>query len=105
MSKLPNDPLLNISLQQLIQKIKSQAITCEEVTKIYLKRIELLNKKLHSYIYIDYEGAIKSASAILYTNWRAFKCLFESFLAPMSGANDTSYIIFKNVCGELFRSF
>ena len=36
----------------------------EEVTKIYLKRIELLNKKLHSYIYIDYEGAIKSASAI-----------------------------------------
>ena len=40
MSKLPNDPLLNISLQQLIQKIKSQTITCEEVTKIYLKRIE-----------------------------------------------------------------
>ena len=64
MSKLPNDPLLNISLQQLIQKIKSQTISCEEVTKIYLKRIELLNKKLHSYIYIDYEGAIKSASAI-----------------------------------------
>jgi len=64
LSKLPNDPLLNISLQQLIQKIKSQTITCEEVTKIYLKRIELLNKKLHSYIYIDYEGAIKSASAI-----------------------------------------
>ena len=38
---------------------------------------------------------VKSASAILYTNLRAFKCLFESFLAPMSGANDTSYIIFK----------
>ena len=64
MSKLPNDPLLNISLQQLIQKIKSQTISCEEVTKIYLKRIELLNEKLHSYIYIDYEGAIQSASAI-----------------------------------------
>ena len=45
---------------------------------------------------------VKSASAILYTNLRAFKCLCESFLAPMSGANDTSYIIFKNVCGELF---
>ena len=64
MSILPNDPLLEINIEQLVYKIKSKKITCEEVTSTYLKRIELLNKNLHSYIYVDEEGAIKTAIAI-----------------------------------------
>ena len=64
MSTLPNDPLLEINIKQLVHRIKSRKTTCEDVTKTYLKRIELLNENLHSYIYIDYEGAIASAVAI-----------------------------------------
>ena len=64
MSELPNDPLLGINIEQLVHNIKNKKISCEKVTEFYLKRIKLLNKNLHSYIYIDYEGALKSAIAI-----------------------------------------
>ena len=61
---LPKDPLIDISLKQLGEKIKKKEISCEKIVNIYLKRIELLNKNLHSYIYVDYEGAIKTAKAV-----------------------------------------
>ena len=61
---LPKDPLAEISLKQLSEKIKKKEISCEKIVSIYLKRIELLNKNLHSYIYVDYKGAIQTANAI-----------------------------------------
>ena len=52
-NQLPKDPLSEISLKQLGEKIKTRQVSCEELTKSYLDRIRLLNKNLHSYIYID----------------------------------------------------
>ena len=60
-NQLPKDPLSEISLKQLGEKIKTRQVSCEELTKSYLDRIRLLNKNLHSYIYIDEAGAIENA--------------------------------------------
>ena len=58
MSNLPNDPLLNISINAFAKKLKSGDITSEQVVKSYLHRIKALNDKLHAFIFIDEKKAI-----------------------------------------------
>ena len=64
MSNLPNDPLLNISINTFAKKLRSGDITSEQVVKSYLHRIEALNDKLHAFIFIDEKKAIDNAIAI-----------------------------------------
>ena len=60
-NQLPEDPLSKISLKQLGEKIKTKEVSCEKLANIYLERIRLLNKNLHSYIYVDEIGVIENA--------------------------------------------
>ena len=63
-NKLPTDPLTDISLKQLGKKIKSKELSCEKLIRTYLERINLLNKNLHSYIYVNEAGALQNAVAM-----------------------------------------
>ena len=60
-NQLPEDPLSEISLKKLGKRIKTKEVSCEKLTKTYLERISLLNKNLHSYIYVDEAGVIENA--------------------------------------------
>ena len=52
-SKLPNDPLTGISIEQLGEQLRNGSITCLELTYIYYKRIKILNTFLRAYIYLN----------------------------------------------------
>lgn len=62
--KLPNDPLEGINIKKLGENLRNGSITCKELTSIYCKRINMLNSKLHSYIYFNKEKALIWATAI-----------------------------------------
>ena len=63
-NKLPNDPLEGISIKQLGIKLRENLISCKELTSIYFERIEILNPKLHAYIYVNKANALIWAEAI-----------------------------------------
>ncbi len=64
MNSLPIDPLLDISINTYGEKLRNGDLTCEYIVKSYIKRIKVLNKKLHAFIYINEEKVIKNAMAI-----------------------------------------
>ncbi len=53
-SKLPNDPITGISIEQLGEQLKNSSINCLELTSNYYKRIKILNTfLLRTYIYLN----------------------------------------------------
>ena len=64
MSNLPNDPLLNISINSFAEKLRKGEINCEQIVTSYLNRIKAVNDKLNAFIFIDEKKAIKNAIAI-----------------------------------------
>ena len=53
MSNLPNDPLLNISINSFAKKLRKGEINCEQIVTSYLNRIKAINDKLNAFIFID----------------------------------------------------
>jgi Asp-tRNA(Asn)/Glu-tRNA(Gln) amidotransferase A subunit family amidase len=45
--------LKDLSLEEIIEKIKNKEVESEYVFKYFLKRIEKYDKKLHSFNYIN----------------------------------------------------
>ena len=64
MSNLPNDPLLNMSINSFSKKLRQGEINCEQIVTSYLNRIKALNDKLNAFIFIDEKKAINNAIAI-----------------------------------------
>ena len=64
MSKLPSDPLLNISINSFAKKLRKGEIYCEQIVTSYLNRIKAMNDKLNAFIFIDEKKAIDNAIAI-----------------------------------------
>ena len=64
MSNLPNDPLLNMSINSFSKKLRQGEINCEQVVTSYLNRIKSVNDKLNAFIFIDEKKAINNAIAI-----------------------------------------
>ena len=64
MSNLPNDPLLNISINSFAKKLRKGETNCEQIVTSYLNRIKALNDKLNAFIFIDEKKAINNAIAI-----------------------------------------
>ena len=64
MSNLPNDPLLNMSINSFSKKLRQGEINCEQIVTSYLSRIKALNDKLNAFIFIDEKKAINNAIAI-----------------------------------------
>ena len=64
MSNLPNDPLLNISINSFAKKLRKGEINCKQIVTSYLNRIKALNDKLNAFIFIDEKKAINNAIAI-----------------------------------------
>ena len=64
MSNLPNDPLLNISINSFAKKLRKGEINCEQIVTSYLNRIKALNDKLNAFIFVDEKKAIDNAVAI-----------------------------------------
>ena len=64
MSNLPNDPLLNISINSFAKKLRKGEINCEQIVTSYLNRIKAVNDKLNAFIFIDEKIAINNAIAI-----------------------------------------
>ena len=64
MSKLPNDPLLNMSINTFAKKLRNKEISCEHVISSYLNRIKAINDKLNAFIFVDEEKTIDNAIAI-----------------------------------------
>ena len=64
MSNLPNDPLLNISINSFAKKLRKGEINCEQIVTYYLNRIKAVNDKLNAFIFIDEKKAINNAIAI-----------------------------------------
>ena len=64
MSNLPNDPLLNMSINSFSKKSRQGEINCEQIVTYYLNRIKALNDKLNAFIFIDEKKAINNAIAI-----------------------------------------
>ena len=65
MSNLPNDPLLNISINSFAKKLRKGEINCEQIVTSYLNRIKALNDKLNAFIFIDEKKAIETGIADL----------------------------------------
>ena len=64
---LPNDPLADMSIEELGEKFRKNLISCKEVTSIYYERIKILNPYLHAYIYTDEKQGLTWA-CLLYTS-------------------------------------
>ena len=64
MSNLPNDPLLNMSINSFAKKFRKGEINCEQIVTSYLNRIKAVNDKLNAFIFIDEKKAINNAIAI-----------------------------------------
>ena len=64
MSNLPNDPLLNMSINSFSKKLRQGEINCEQIVTSYLNRIKAVNDKLNAFIFIDEKKAINNAIAI-----------------------------------------
>ena len=64
MSNLPNDPLLNMSINSFAKKLRQGEINCEQIVTSYLNRIKSVNDKLNAFIFIDEKKAINNAIAI-----------------------------------------
>ena len=64
--QLPTDPLINTSIEEISKKLRNGSITCFQLTSTYCRRINILNAKLHAYIYFD-EDRYKS-DKIFYFN-------------------------------------
>ena len=65
MSNLPNDPLLNISINYFSKKLRKGEINCEQIVTSYLNKIKSVNDKLNAFIFIDEKKAIKDYKAAL----------------------------------------
>ena len=63
MSNLPNDPLLNMSINSFAKKLRQGEINCEQIVTSYLNRIKSVNDKLNAFIFIDEKKA-----CLLYTS-------------------------------------
>lgn len=64
MSDLPLDPFRERSLEGFAQDFRAGKVTSEEVTRIYLDRIEKLDGKLGAYEYVAAENALATARAM-----------------------------------------
>src|SRR5690606_42154296 len=64
MSDLPLDPFRVRSLEGFAQDFRAGKVTSEEVTRIYLDRIEKLDGKLGAYEYVAAENALATARAM-----------------------------------------
>ena len=64
MSNLPNDPLLNVSINSFAKKLRKGEINCEQIVTSYVNRIKAVNDKLNAFIFIDEKKAINNAIAI-----------------------------------------
>jgi aspartyl-tRNA(Asn)/glutamyl-tRNA(Gln) amidotransferase subunit A len=63
-TKLPDDPLKGSSIQEIGKKLRDGSISCLNLTKIYYKRINILNSYLHAYIHLDESLALSWAEGI-----------------------------------------
>ncbi len=62
--KLPDDPLKGSSIQEIGKKLRDGSMSCLNLTKIYYKRINILNSYLHAYIHLDESLALSWAEGI-----------------------------------------
>ena len=52
--------ILNLTLVELVEKIKNKKISSKEITKTYIDR-SVKSKKLNAYVTEDFENALKKA--------------------------------------------
>lgn len=64
MGDLPPDPIAADGIRHFGSKLRSGAVSCEEVTKAYLKRIKALNPKLEAFVHISEEEALVQAHGL-----------------------------------------
>lgn len=55
--------MINLTIKQAIEKLKSRAISATELTRAFLDRIEKLNPELNAYITVTPERALSDAAA------------------------------------------
>jgi aspartyl-tRNA(Asn)/glutamyl-tRNA(Gln) amidotransferase subunit A len=55
--------MINLTIKQALQKLRSREISATELTKAYLERIEKFGKDLNCYITVTPERALKDAAA------------------------------------------
>ena len=86
--KLPADPLAGITIREFGERFRNKDFSCKEITLAYLKRIEVLDKKLKAFIFIDKNKTIKEAEKI---DW-----LFKTGndLGPLMGVP----VAIKDIC-------
>ncbi len=86
--KLPDDPLAGITIREFGERFRSNAFSCTEITLAYLKRIEVLDKKLKAFVFINKNTTIKEAEKID----RLFKT--GNDLGPLMGVP----VAIKDIC-------
>jgi Asp-tRNAAsn/Glu-tRNAGln amidotransferase A subunit and related amidases len=64
MNDLPVDPFHEHGLEGFARDFRAGKVTSEEVTKIYLQRIEMLDAKLGAFEYVAAESALATARAM-----------------------------------------
>ena len=56
--------LTKLSAVELSEKLQKKEVSAEEVTKSHFERIEKLDNKVKSFLYLDKEGAIAQAKEV-----------------------------------------
>ena len=56
--------ILKLSAQQMAEKLESGQLTAVELTQECLNRIKEIDDKVNAFLYVDSEGALKTAKAV-----------------------------------------
>jgi len=64
LDSLPPDPLADISLRDFGERFRRGEISSEEVTRTYLMRIAVLDRRLSAFEHVDPEAALQTARAM-----------------------------------------
>lgn len=68
---------MDITIKEALQNLKEKKISCEELIKSCLNRIKELEFKLHAFITVDEQGAIKQAKEVDNLISKLGKVIFE----------------------------
>lgn len=64
MTQLPKNPLGKLSINNFHQKFIKGKLNAEDITRLYLKRIEAIDPKLQAFEYVNSDGALRNAKAM-----------------------------------------
>src|SRR5690625_3641307 len=64
MTQLPKNPLGKLSINNFHQKFIKGKLNAEDITRLYLKRIEAIDPKLQAFEYFNSDAALRNAKAM-----------------------------------------